>query len=67
MTFWEFPGGPVVASLFFHWRGPWFHPWRGTKILQAVQWGQGKKLHFLVSILKSTVHEVIVGIPEFVI
>ena len=61
MTLWEFPGGQVVRSLFFHCRG------QGTKILQAVQWGQGKKLHFLVSTLKSTIHEVIVGIPESVI
>ena len=47
--------------------GPGSIPGRGTKILQAVRWGQGKKLHFLVSILKSTVREVVVGIPESVI
>ena len=47
--------------------GPGSIPGWGTKILQTVQWGQGKKLHFLVSILKSTIHEVIVWIPESVI
>ena len=47
--------------------GPGSIPGQGTKNRQAVQWGQGKKVHFLVSILKSTIHEVIVGIPESVI
>ena len=47
--------------------GPGSIPGQGTKIRQAVQWGQGKKITRLVSILKSTIHEVIVGIPESVI
>ena len=48
--------------------GPGSIPGQGTKIRQAVQWvKEKKKLHFLVLILKSTIHEVIVGIPESVI
>ena len=39
----DFPGGPVVKTLYFHCRGHEFDPdWR-TKIPQATQWGQKKK------------------------
>ena len=39
----DFPGGPVVKTLYFHCRGHEFDPdWR-TKIPQAPQCGQKKK------------------------
>ena len=46
---WEFPGGPVVRTPRFHFRGMGSIPGWGTKIPQAAQYGQKqkqtKKLH----------------------
>ena len=39
----EFPGGPVVRSRRFHCGGLGSIPGRGTKILQAVWYGQKQK------------------------
>ena len=39
----EFHGGPVGKTLCFHGQGPGSIPGQGTKISQAVQWGQEKK------------------------
>ena len=40
-----FPGSPVVRTLFFHCGGPCrFSPWSGTRIPQAVQYGQKKRM-----------------------
>ena len=34
---WDFPSGPVVKTLWGHWRGYGFHPWlRELKVPQAV-------------------------------
>ena len=41
--FWEFPGGPVVRTPCFHYRGTGLTPGWGTKIPQAVRCGQKKK------------------------
>ena len=40
---WELPGGPVVRTRRFHFRGPGSVPGWGTKIPQAAQCGQKKK------------------------
>ena len=34
---WEFPGGPVVKTLYFHHRDVGLFPGQGTKILRASQ------------------------------
>lgn len=28
---WDFPGGPMIRTPCFQWRGPGFHPWMGKK------------------------------------
>lgn len=40
----EFPGGPVIRTLCFHCLGPGLITVRGTKILQAEQHSQKKKI-----------------------
>ena len=39
----DFPGGPVVKTLYFHCRGHGFDPWWGTKIPHAPQYSRKKK------------------------
>ena len=34
-TFWDFPGGPVVTTLYSEGRGPGFYPWSGNTIPHA--------------------------------
>ena len=41
---WEFPGGPVVRTWRFYCWGPGSIPGWGTKILQAMQCSQKKKV-----------------------
>ena len=49
INIWEFPGGPVVRTLRFHWRRPpGSIPGWGTKILQAA-WCSQKKKEKLIS------------------
>ena len=43
---WEFPGGLVVRSLRFQCCGPGSVPGQGTKIPEAAQHGQKKKIFF---------------------
>ena len=42
---WEFPRGPIVRTLCFHWAGDGMGsiPGQGTKILQAALRGQREK------------------------
>ena len=43
-VYWEFPGSPVVRTRHFHCWGPGSIPGWGTKIPQAAQSGQKKKM-----------------------
>ena len=36
------PGGPVVKTLLYQYRGHGFNPWSGTKILHAMPHGSQK-------------------------
>ena len=40
---WELPGSPTVRTPHFHCRGYRLDPWLGSKIPQAMQYGQKKK------------------------
>ena len=40
---WDFPGGSVVRTLYFHCRGPGFNPSQGTKIPHATYCSKKKK------------------------
>ena len=40
---WDFPGGPVVGTLFFHCRGTGSIPGWETRILQRAAWCSQKK------------------------
>ena len=48
LLFGEFPRHPVDRTLYFHYQGCGFSPGWGTKVLQAAQWGQKKKVWFFM-------------------
>ena len=55
-NFWDFPGGSVVKTLYFHGRGHRFDYCQGTKITHAMWCGQKIKITFLKCDLKVLTH-----------
>lgn len=42
----EFPGSPVIRTLYFHHQHRGFNPWLETKIPKAARPGKKKKLYY---------------------